>query len=154
MNRGTNYFGTTVFLDSDLSLAGKSFEPIGIDSKYFNGTFDGQGYVISNLAMNFSLQYVGLFGYSRGHTIKNVVIDYSCSFASSFTGNNNVRVGGIIGHCYAENGPCAIENSVNMGSVTFDGNTAGNYGFSFFGGIAGRLSSYKYDITVKNCANN
>ena len=99
VNKGVDSFtGTTVFLDSDLSLAGKSFEPIGIDtSKYFLGVFDGQGHVISNLKMNpSSSEYVGLFGYSYGLTIKNVILDSSCSITSTFSGSNYVRTGSIM----------------------------------------------------------
>ena len=40
VNSGTNYEGTTVFLDSDLFLDGKAFEPIGTNTRYFRGTFD------------------------------------------------------------------------------------------------------------------
>ena len=42
VNGGTTYSGTTVFLDSDLSLAEVTLEPIGNStSNYFLGTFDG-----------------------------------------------------------------------------------------------------------------
>ena len=153
VNNGTNYLGTTVFLDSDLSLAGKSFEPIGNESNYFRGTFDGQGRVINNLIMTSSSQYVGLFGYSKGLTIKNVILDSSCSITSSISDSSSAYIGGIIGICQAENGPCTIENSVNMGSVTFSGDTTKNSDYLFFGGIAGYLSSRDYDSIVKNCAN-
>ena len=159
VDSGTSYYGTTVFLESDLSLAGKSFGPIGNStSNYFNGTFDGQGHVISNLNMNFSSQSVGLFGVSDGLTIKNVILDSSCSITSFFSDFNTAYIGGIIGHCYSWNGPCIIENSVNMGSVTFNGNISGEH--SYLGGIAGWLSyinDYFFpsnnDIIAKNCAN-
>ena len=150
VNSGTNYFGTTVFLDSDLSLTGKSFEPIGTSSNYFCGTFDGQGYVISNLAMNSSSQYVGLFGYSKGLTIKNVILDSSCSVTSSFSGSVYASIGGIIGECEADNGPCTIENSVSMGSVTFKGKMGG---YLYLGGIAGAFSFHNSNCIVENCAN-
>ena len=156
VNGGTNYFGTTVFLDSDLSLAGKSIEPIGIStSKYFLGVFNGQGHVISNLVMNSSLEYAGLFGHSEGLTIKNVILDSSCSITSSFSDFGEAYIGGIIGRCYAENGPCIIENSVKMGSVVFNGIISSSYYTMYLGGIAGYLYSYNldHDITVKNCAN-
>ena len=116
VNSGTNYSGTTVFLDSDLSLSEVTFEPIGNGtSKYFLGVFDGQGHVISNLKMSSSVQYAGLFGYSTRLTIKNIILDPSCSVASSLSGSNQIYIGGIIGYCRADNGPCTIENSVNMG---------------------------------------
>ena len=95
VNSGTSYSGTTVFLDSDLSLAGKTFELIGYsESNYFRGAFDGQGHVISNLTMTSSSQYVGLFGYSGGLTIKKVILDSSCSITSTFSGSSDAYIGG------------------------------------------------------------
>ena len=69
VNSGTNYKGTTVFLDADIDFSGslsEQFEHIGKgSSNYFQGTFNGQRHTISNLAINSSLQYVGLFGNSK-----------------------------------------------------------------------------------------
>ena len=84
VNSGTTYEGTTVFLDSDIDLTEKTFEPIGNYSNYFLGVFDGQGHLIRNLNMTSSSQYIGLFGYSRGLTIRNVILDSSCSITSSY----------------------------------------------------------------------
>ena len=90
VSSGTNYSGTTVFLDADINLSdglSEQFGPIGTDSNHnFQGTFDGQGHTISNLAMNSSsLQHVGLLGHSKGTTtIRNVVLDSSCSVMSSY----------------------------------------------------------------------
>ena len=97
VNSGTNYSGTTVLLDSDLDFSGgysEQFSVIGYNSNnYFNGVFDGQGHTISNLRVNSSsLEYIGLFGYSQGATIQNVVIDGSCSFMNSYSSSNY--------HCY------------------------------------------------------
>ena len=98
VNSGSSYDGTTVFLDSDLSFAGKEFEPIGTDSNYFRGVFDGQGHVISNLAMTSSpTNYFGLFGYSEGLTIRNVILDSSCSIAGSYSGSGSIYLGGSLG---------------------------------------------------------
>ena len=162
VNSGTNYSGTTVFLDSDLSFAGKAFEPIGYYYSWDNynnflGVFDGQGHVISDLNMTSSMQYVGLFGCSKVLTIKNVILDSSCSitgtYKDSYSNSGYAYIGGFIGYCKASDGPCTIENSVNMGSVTFSGDTTKNSDYLFFGGIAGYLSSRDYDSIVKNCAN-
>lgn len=54
VNKGTDYAGTTVFLDSDIDLAGIDFKVIGtyttrFDMRYFAGVFDAQGHTISNL---------------------------------------------------------------------------------------------------------
>ena len=93
VDKRTSYLGTTVFLDSDIDLTAKAFEPIGGYSNYFSGTFDGQGHVISNLKMITSSQFVGLFGFSLGFSIKNVILDPSCFTTSSFSGSNNAYAG-------------------------------------------------------------
>lgn len=85
VNNGNNYNGTTVLLDSDLDLDGKAFAPIGDYDVYFLGTFDGQGHTFKNLKVNSpSFIFLGLFGYSQGITIRNVVMDSSCSLTSSY----------------------------------------------------------------------
>ena len=154
VNSGTNYERTTVFLDSDLDFTGRTFEPFGYRGyNYFRGVFDGQGYAISNIVMNSTSQYVGLFGSSWGLTIRNAILDSSCSIKSSYSDSDDyVYVGGFIGEGYAYYGPCTIENSVNMGSVSFSGIISGNHHLSL-GGIAGDLYSYDYESTMRNCAN-
>ena len=151
VNSGSTYYGTTVFLDSDLDFSGNTFESIGnSESNYFRGDFDGQGHVISNLAMTSSSQCVGLFGISYGLAIRNVILDSSCSITSSYESNANAYVGGIIGYCKSSSLWCTIENSMNMASVSFTGNT--NDYFLTLGGIAGILSKF-HEVAVKNCAN-
>ena len=149
---GTNFTGTTVVLGSDIDFTGgysERFAPIGNSSRYFNGIFDGQGHTIRNLKVNSSSKYVGLFGYSLGSAIQNVVIDDSCSFGSSYSSGNSF-VGSILGYCRSANGPCTIESVVSMGSVLFEGNTTWNV---FVGGIAGYIYSANYSNTLKNCVN-
>ena len=152
VSSGTSYSGTTVLLDADIDFSGplsEQFEPIGKDNNYFQGTFNGQDHTISNLSMNSSLKYTGLFGYLSGGTIRNVVLDSSCSFVSYCNDQSWTYIGGIIGQCYG----CVIENTVNMASVAFTGNTTGSTGNLWFGGIAGSLSTSSNAIAVRNCAN-
>ena len=115
----------------------------------FYGTFDGQGYTISNLKVNTSSQYVGIFGYSKGFaTIRNVVVDSSCSFTS--TDKLMVYIGGIIGDHYESGGPFLAENCVNMGSLFFDRNVSSRL---YIGGIAGEIKSTDFESNIVNCAN-
>ena len=152
VNTGKDFSGTTVFLDADLDLSGEysaQFVPIGYDSSnYFNGVFDGQGHIISNLDVE-SPYYAALFGHSEGTSIQNVVIDESCSFVDSFN-TDFPHIGGIIGYCLSEYGSCLIENCVNMGSMSFKGNATGNV---FIGGFAGAVTSTLYLSIFKNCVN-
>lgn len=156
VNGGTNYYGTTVFLDSDLSLRDVS-KPIGTNTSenyHFRGTIDGQGHVISNLKVTTSSAiYTGVFGYSSGLTIKNFVLDDSCSIKSSYTSSNDLYLGGIIGLCESSKGECIFENIVNMASVTFSGTISSNA--LHIGGIVGSLihSDSSSSIFVRNCAN-
>ena len=158
VNSGNSYSWTTVFLDADIDFSGglsDEFEPIGKDwYNYFHGTFDGQGHAINNLSINSFSDHVGLFGYSKDATIRNVVMDSSCSVVSSYSGSSSdAYVGGVVGLCYGYRGPCVIENTVNMASVAFIGNTTGNLGVLLIGGIVGDFSASNKGITVKNCAN-
>ena len=104
VTRDNTYSGTTVLLSFGIDFSGKTFEPIGLS---FNGVFDGQGHVISNLAMTSSSHYVGLFGYSTGLTIKNVVLDSSCSITGTYD-SDNPCVAGIIGRCDQSSGPAPL----------------------------------------------
>ena len=144
VSSGTSYSGSTVYLDSDIDFTplSREFQPIGKNETLsFQGIFDGQGHIISNLALNLSSVYVGLFGYTAGATIKNVVLDDSCSFTNSYS-SSNPTIGSISGYCAS----CAIESIVNMESVAYIGS-----GSNFcVGGIVGRLTDLS---TIKNCVN-
>lgn len=54
--------------DIDLSAYG-NWTPIG-DSVAFSGTFDGDGYRIAGLRIQSAANYIGLFGYAEGATVK------------------------------------------------------------------------------------
>ena len=142
VNKGTSYYGTTVYLGSDIeftSSLSNQFQPIGTESRDFRGTFDGQGHVIRNLTITTpsSSLYTGLFGYSGGTvTIKNLVMDSSCSVVSSAVSRYSYTyVGSVLGRCYTVNSGCLVENCVNMGSVTFSGSIKSDN--LRLGGIAG-----------------
>lgn len=80
--------------------------PIGTISNVFAATFDGNNKTIGDLNINRSGDYVGLFGYISGATIKYLTVN------GSVKGSSNV--GGVVG--YALNS--TIENVTNNASVT------------------------------------
>ena len=153
VNEGTSYMGTTVLLDSDLDLSGRAFEPIGNDSaNCFLGTFDGQGHAISNLAMNVTSQHAGLFGYSSGLAIRNVILAKSCTVMSLHDAVfDDSYVGGVIARCSATDKACSVESIVSMASVTFSGDDNDND--LYIGGVAGCLEADAHEASLKNCAN-
>ena len=90
VNSGADYFaGKTVKLGADIDLKGAEWTPIGSVSKDhgFMGNFDGNGFVIKNLAIknitpdSDGYVYGGLFGVTEGtdkdnqNYIKNLVIE-------------------------------------------------------------------------------
>jgi type II secretion system protein G len=120
--------GNYIVMD-DLDLSGyENWTPIGVeDWSAFNGIFDGNNYIISNLTINSDGGYKGLFGYiSETSEITNLGLENanitSCSFTGGLVGLNN----GTITDCYA------------TGEVTGTGNC--------IGGLVGRNNG-----TIENC---
>ena len=147
VNKGIDFDGTTVLLDSDIDLFGKKYEAAGKNySINFLGTFDGQGHTISNLIINSTLSYTGLFGHSEGGYIRNVVMDSSCSF-TSYGGS---FVGSIIGYINSDVYFAKVENCVNLGRIVYYGDSGKS---RIIGGIIGYLYPETTDIPTKNCAN-
>lgn len=127
VTNGKSFHGTTVLLTADLDLSPVTpFPPIGQDaSKYFDGDFDGQGHVISNLHIETSTQYAALFGYSGGVTIQRLVLDASCTVASDADASSHNSYesyyASILGVCEPTERNCALSDIVNMATVTFTG---------------------------------
>ena len=104
---------------------GMGFKPIGsgtsIDNA-FTGTFDGQGYVISNLSIIRSEENdVGLFGYTEFSTvIKNVHL-------AQIQVQGRYRVGGLVGLSHG----LIIEHSGTSGQVNGNKYVGGLVGWSY-----------------------
>ena len=134
---------------NDIDFEGKEnlHNPIGPDEGHkFDGTWDGQGYRITNMILNLpEKQGVGFFGMLRGNgpdvTIKNFVIDKTCSI----TGKH--RVGAFVG--WTQNTGCVLrmENLVNEADVTaVNGSDAGAI-------VGGRYNGNAPTWLIRNCIN-
>lgn len=137
----------TVFLEADIDFTNvtDNFVPIGKEYN-FTGVFDGKGHIISGLKLNSSYESIGLFGYAKDATIKNVIIDESCSIESHAKGTL-IYTGSVIGKCSGSNQGCRVESIVNMGRVV----SHENKGNSYIGGIAGFVSENNGHLI--NCVN-
>ena len=127
-------------LTDDIDMSGVSHQPIGTTVSAFRGTFDGQQHFVRNMIIDLPEQeYVGLFGVlNDGATIKNVVVDNSCSvsgkcFVAAIAGGTN---GG---------GSVTFENCGNEGSVGAQEQNAA--------GICGVSMSSACGIRMLNCYN-
>ncbi|WP_149094579.1 filamentous hemagglutinin [Paenibacillus terrae] len=141
--------------------SGEGFTPIGNGSTslMFTGVYDGNGYSIKSLYMNQDRNYVGLFGYTRLATIRNVrLIDpsitnkkgytgaligcayntliYNCNVISGVVEGQNGYVGGLIGYFYQDNGSYSGSSIINY-SYNYKCNvrSAGNIAGGFIGDV-------------------
>jgi hypothetical protein len=163
VNAGTTYESKFFKMTTNLDLGSQQWTRIGgatgtLTTTFpFKGTFDGQGFTVSNLYQVITgnsedAKNIGLFGYVEGGVIKNLGI--ASGFVQGFT-----RVGGLVGtlntgtvdNCYnkanIETAPASdrfgglvgsmvngtIRNSFNSGSLMAAKGTANNT----IGGIVG-----------------
>ncbi len=160
---GGNQFATnkpTFYLTGNIDMSGVTgWHAIGDtqgevvhSNPYFIGTFDGRGFAIKNLKAEGNdengIINVALFGSIKGATIKNLVIDSTCSF--TYTGTNaNARTAALVGygHPYGSN-YWYIKNVENNANVTSEA--------GYVGGLMGtsNASTSKGDYGFYNCTNN
>ena len=107
--------------------------PIGTPATPFTGTLNGAGHTITNLWINRTTNYVGLFGNITTAKIDSVGVEIA---AAGVKGGN--YVGGLAG---AQNNASAISNCYVKGNV------AGSGASSYTGGLVG----YSYNSTIANC---
>ena len=118
----------------DIDMTGEPFTAIGTSGSPFKGTFDGGGYIITNLVINNSSgDNQGLFGVIYGLEKSITVVKNVGLVGGSIKGKDNV--GGVVGH----NDGGIVENSYNTGIVIGHGESVG--------GIVGNNNGG----TVKNC---
>ncbi len=111
-------------LASETGNEGEGWEPIGNLTDPFAGSFNGQGYEISDLFIDRPDEdNVGLFG------ILDVagVIENAGVINGNVTGYNNA--GGLVGR----NDGTILNNTYYTGNVTGNGNVGGLVGYNFFG---------------------
>ena len=148
-SNSNTFNGYTIKLSSDVDLTNVSWTPIGNSSKHFQGIFDGQNHVISNLTTtapaNADTEYAaGLFGWVHyGGTVKNVKMTNVNVNSIHYAGAVVGYIYGIVENCHVDGGTVTstVKNSDNGNSV---------------GGIAGYVAeeSLTSGSAVKDCSVN
>ena len=131
VNGGTTYSGVYFLLTADINLNNHAWTPIGDYSHSYRklcGSFDGGGHTISNLNINSTSDYQGLFGRCENGTLKNL------SVSGTVTGGQ--YTGGIVGH-------------LQPGTIKFCSSSVTVSGSSYVGGIVGK----QVDGYIEYCAN-
>lgn len=146
-------------LSGNIDLKNKPWTPIGTEeANSFKGTFEGNGYHISNL--NVSTAPAGLFGYLYGGTVRNLRVSGNVITSGNYAGgiagrSNNSTIencifnGDVKGGSYV-GGIAGINNGDNSqiaGCYTKGNVTATN---SYAGGIVGENNGSN-TVIIKNC---
>ena len=149
--------------DKSQNLEEKSWVPIGDSNNKYQGTFDGNNKTITNLYINASQNYMGLFGCTYEGTIKNLTFEYA-----NVTKTNNyagVLVGKAFGGSTLQN--IKISNTCQIKGGKYTGGIAGylvgnayncvNYatvqGIQYIGGLCGHYSRSRTGNSMTACAN-
>ena len=120
VNSGVDTTDVKFELARDIDMSGIDFRGIGVDEQNsFKGTFDGCGYVISNLKINTTENNVGLFGCTNKASIENLGLE-NCDMSGSG------YIGGLVGLSISSK----ISNSYCSGMVSGSGQVGGVVGES------------------------
>ncbi len=144
VNKGSTYSGIFFKMANDIDLNSQLWTPIGKSSTYyFAGNFNGNGFSVKNLYSNTVLSYVGLFGYIKNASLKNISITGSAVI--NCTSSSICYIGAIAGYSISSViTNCHNEEAVNC---TISGS---NFPDCFVGGITGFAGS---STTIKDCSN-
>ena len=110
---GTTHPSASAMLTADIDLKnychaaedGKellSWIPIGYVNNSWSGNMDGQGHTISHLYIKTAQNFVGLFGYTYGATIQDLIFDYAKVENVSTTNTKTAYTGILAGYAYGD----------------------------------------------------
>jgi len=144
-----DFKGKTIKLGDNVDLVNYPWIPIGrigttsTDFTYaFKGTFDGQGYTVSNLDVE-AYGWAGLFGLAHSAEIKNLKIDTAFIRA-------NRMAGAVVGQMYGSVNGCHVTGAEIIVTPNAVGDTYDNG--DKVGGIVGWLGDNGNNRTLTNCS--
>ena len=137
-------------LTAEIDLNGFDWTPMGSSAKKFSGSFDGAGYGIKNLTIDYQTAksgerlYLGLFGYAEGTkdnraAIKNLTVQGSVNAGSEFSVYSGNVAGVVACGSYVD-----VSGVISRVNVTVDAKVGSACGV---GGLAGVL----INSTATNC---
>ena len=175
---GTTHLSASAKLTADIDLKnychaaedGKellSWIPIGNDNYRWEGKMDGQGHTISNLYIKTAQNYVGLFGFTDGATIQDLIFDYAKVENVSTTNTNTSYTGILAGRAYGDS-PLHIRGIKTTNNCTVIGqeDTGGIVGYAKINlencenrssvkgtGSVGGIAGDSFERNIKRCTN-
>ncbi|MEI6287668.1 MAG: filamentous hemagglutinin N-terminal domain-containing protein, partial [Bacillota bacterium] len=138
---GTALLGYNFALGKSIDAVGLAATSIGTDANPFTGKFDGLNNTLSNLTINQTAQFVGLFGCvsGSGATISNLNL-YNAHI-TGYQASDHVYVGGVAGY----------NNGGTISGITVSGGTisgSSTSGYVYVGGVAGNNNGTISGVTV------
>ena len=162
VNSGVDTTDVTFEPTSDINMTGINFRGIGSgggdvgnldETKCFKGDFKGNNHVISNLTINTTEYFAGLFGYVYGGSIDSVGLENCEVLGGTFVGGLAGRIdGGSITNSYVTG---SVEGWMNVGGLAgcvYNGSITNSYatgsvtGDKYVGGLVGDVT----DASITN----
>lgn len=132
------YRNANYLLGNDIDLGNKPWTPIGVNTNFFGGVFDGQGHTIRNLNVNIrsteNETNGGLFGMNQG-TIRNLIVEGQVTV----NGTSRCNAGGI---CATMPGALTLVEFCRFNG-TVSSTTTSASAMNRAGGIAGGVTDIK-----------
>lgn len=144
-----------------------SWLPIGNDNNRWKGNMDGQAHTISNLYIKTAQNYVGLFGFTDGATIQDLIFDYAKVENVSTTNTKTDYTGILAGKAYGDS-PAHIKaiKTTNNCTVIGQEDTGGIVGIAKINlencenrssvkgtGSVGGIAGDSFERNIKRCTN-
>ncbi len=138
-------------LTADIDFSGESISVFSSESKAFQGTLDGGIYdadgnltgchKISNFALT-SASYIGLFGYLKNATIKNLIIE---GVTADYTSRSTASIGCLAGYAVSS----YVENvTINNFNLKISASSLAEH---YTGGVVGQTDRCTFvDVTADN----
>lgn len=154
-NDGTLSSPTCVKLNDNINCEElEGFEPIGTDDYPFNGTFNGNNKIISNLSCSSGMSYVGLFGqigngYDASGSVSNLTLK-DCTFTGT-----GISCGAVVGKLVSGTvSDCKVTGQTKLNGVVEEGAV-------YAGAIVGLMTdgtltnnTYEYTVTTSTKVGN
>ncbi len=137
VNAGNTYAGYTVMLTANIDLNNLEWTAIGSSNNPFSGSFDGQGYTISNLKIE---KTVGNIAASNRQGLFSTVKPSGATYLKNLEVRNveivaGYHVGGVVATC-DESSQSATGNYFVMSDIKLTGSVK-IYGWEGVGGVMG-----------------
>jgi prepilin-type N-terminal cleavage/methylation domain-containing protein len=161
-NSSNNYTATRSYvwnqshdLDASLDGSAESFTPIGglydnsgtgtdtaqIYGAYFSSVYNGEDYTIKNIEISSTAQCIGLFGFTSGADMQNIVLysdkEGGSSIINEAGGSNWYAVGGLVGFAGSANKSSSVFKNCTVSGYNIIDNQKGYPGWG--GGCVGGL---------------